>query len=283
MNEQEWAKHKLLNIFQSLFAVVLMAMLLGFVGWIVGGEILAFLVLGMVISFFIIKPSLSPRFILKMYQAKPLSYDEASQVYDLIRMLAERAELEITPTLYLIPSNAMQAVSVGDTKDSGIAVSQNLLRGLSLRELAGVLAHEVGHIRSCDTKLLWFANIFSSITGMLSWIGIGILLANLPFILLGIFDASLLPALSLAFAPLVSHLLFFNLSRIREYDADLGAVELTGDPEGLALALAKIENKKYQTVKRFFFPKYKLSEPSLLLTHPPTEERIRRLLEIRSH
>jgi heat shock protein HtpX len=281
MNEQEWAKRKLWNVFQSLLAVVSMAMLLGFVGWIVGGEILAFLVLGIIISFFIIKPSLSPCFILRMYQAKPLSYDEVSQIYDLIQMLAERAGLKSAPTLYLIPGNVMQAVSVGDTNDSGIAVSQSLLKGLSLRELAGVLAHEIGHIQSCDTKLLWFANIFSSVTGMLSWIGIGILLANLPFILLGVFDTSLLPVLSLVFAPLVSHLLFFNLSRIREYDADLGAVELTGDPEGLALALAKIENKKYQTVKRFFFPKYKISEPALLLTHPPTEERVRRLLEIR--
>ncbi len=282
MNEREWVKRKLWNIFQSLFAVALMAIVLGLVGWVVGGEILAFLVLGVVISFFIFKPGLSPHFVFKIYLAKPLSYREVPQVYDLINTLADRAELKNAPILYLISSDSMQALSVGDSEDSGIAVSQSLLKELSLRELTGVLAHEIGHIQNCDTRLLWFANIFSGVTGMLSWIGIGVLLINLPLILLGFFDANLLPIFLLAFAPIISHLLFFNLSRIREYDADLGAVELTGDPEGLAMALAKIENKKYQTIKRFFFPKYKISEPSLLLTHPSTEDRIRRLLEIRN-
>ena len=88
-----------------------------------------------------------------------------------------------------------------------------------------------------------------------------------------------IPLLVMVFAPLVSDFIQLGLSRVREYDADLGSAILLGDARPLASALAKMEYYKHNILGGLFVPIQKIPEPSLLRTHPPTEERIRRLLE----
>ena len=87
------------------------------------------------------------------------------------------------------------------------------------------------------------------------------------------------PLLVMVFAPLISDLIQLGLSRIREYDADLGSAILLGDPKPLASALAKMEYYKHSYIGSIFTPILKIPEPSLLRTHPPTQERINRLLK----
>jgi len=82
-------------------------------------------------------------------------------------------------------------------------------------------------------------------------------------------------------APTLSALAQMALSRSREYDADLGAAELTGDPEALASALTKMERFQGRILESVFLPRQRIPDPSLLRTHPPTDERIRRLMELR--
>jgi heat shock protein HtpX len=99
-------------------------------------------------------------------------------------------------------------------------------------------------------------------------------------VLFGIVDFSFLMVLLLLAAPTITSLLQLALSRTREYDADLGAVELTGDPQALASALNKLEQRQGSWLERIFMPGRRQPDPAILRTHPPTAERIRRLLSL---
>ncbi|MEJ2326689.1 MAG: zinc metalloprotease HtpX, partial [Chromatiaceae bacterium] len=166
-------------------------------------------------------------------------------------------------------------------QDAAIAVSDGLLRRMELRELTGVLAHEISHVANGDIRVMAFADLVSRVTGMLSLFGQILLLISLPLWLLSAADIPWLPILLLLFAPTLSALVQLALSRSREYEADRNAAELSGDPEGLASALRKLEYQQAGLWERLFMPTRRIPEPSMLRSHPPTEERVRRLLELR--
>jgi heat shock protein HtpX len=154
------------------------------------------------------------------------------------------------------------------------------LRQLTLRELAGVIAHEISHIRNNDMSVMGLADLVSRMTNMLALFGQLLVVVNLPLYLL---TGAAVPWLAiglLMIAPTITALLQLALSRTREFDADLGAVALTGDPQGLASALARLESQRGSLWERVFLPGRREPEPSLLRTHPRTEERIERLLEL---
>jgi heat shock protein HtpX len=125
------------------------------------------------------------------------------------------------------------------------------------------------------------ADLVSRITHALSLVGQLLVLINLPLFLLNEATLSWLAILLLIFAPTLSALLQLALSRTREFDADLSAVDLTGDPQGLASALIKLEQQG-GFLERLLMPGRHDPEPSLLRTHPRTEERIQRLLSLSS-
>jgi heat shock protein HtpX len=183
------------------------------------------------------------------------------------------------PVLYYFPGSAMNAFTVGSRENAAIAVSQSLLDGLKYSEISAVLAHEVSHIRSNDIRIIGFADLANSLTHGLSLFGQLLLIINLPLALFGGFSINWMAILLLIFAPGISALLQLALSRTREYNADLGAVELMEDPEALATALAKIEQHGSSLIRRF--PWVANPHSQILRTHPPTKERIRRLMEIR--
>jgi heat shock protein HtpX len=174
----------------------------------------------------------------------------------------------------------VNAFAVGSPEHSAIGITAGLLRGLDRRELAGVLAHEISHIRRRDTWVMSLADLITRATHGLSVIGQVLLLLNFPLLLMGALTVPWTAVLLLILAPTLSGLLQLALSRAREYDADLGAVELTGDPRGLASALGRLERLNAGWIERIFLPGRRVPDPSLLRTHPSTAERIRRLHEL---
>jgi heat shock protein HtpX len=222
---------------------------------------------------------LSPALILRLYRAHPLEPWETPVLYRIAAELAERAELEAIPRLYYIPSRAPNAVSLGSPARPYIGVTDGALRRLGQRELVGIFAHEVSHIRNRDLWLMGFADGISRLTSLLSLVGTVILLGSAIVAIATGGRVPWIPGLLLLVAPLFSELLQLALSRARELDADLDAANLTGDPAGLASALAKLELASNRLWWRMW-PVRRSPQPSLLRTHPDTKRRIERLLKL---
>jgi len=222
----------------------------------------------------------SPKMVLKLYKARALTEEEVPQLHQLIRELTKRADLPAVPQLYYVPSQMMNAFAVGQLHDSAIAVTDGLIRNLTLRQLAGVLAHEISHIRNEDLTVMALGDILSRLTGTLATVG---LLFGIPMAFLT--NGGVVPWVTIAVlvaAPTVGGLLQLALSRTREYDADLDAAGLTGDPEGLATALLTLEQKQGGMWEKLVLPGSRSPEPSLLRSHPKTPDRVRRLLSLRT-
>ncbi len=222
----------------------------------------------------------SPWMVLRLYRARPLAPDEFPEGHRLVAELARRAELPSLPRLFYVPSRMMNAFAVGDPRQSAICVTDGLVRGLTLRQLAGVLAHEVSHIRNGDIRVMAIADMVSRMTGAMSTAGVLLLFLNLPFVMANGVPVPWLGIALLLAAPTIGAILQLALSRAREYDADLDAVGLTGDPEGLAAALATLERRQGR-MWEMMLPGQRIPDPSLLRSHPRTEDRIARLLSLR--
>ena len=282
MNHSRLRAHKLTNLLQSVLLLGGMAVLLALLGWTLAGfpgVVWAMLLGTLALA---LGPTLSPQVILRLYGAQRIAPGQAPELHALLAELAERAALPATPQLYYVPSPMMNAFAVGRSDRAAIAVTDGLLRGLSFRELAGVVAHEMSHVRNNDMWVMGLADVVSRVTGVLSMTGQILLLVNLPFLLVGQVAVPWLAVLLLIFAPTLSALMQLALSRAREYDADLDAATLTRDPRGLASALARLERQSAGWLEQVLMPGRRIPDPSLLRTHPPTRERIRRLLSLAS-
>jgi heat shock protein HtpX len=277
LNRQERGRHKLRNIVQSAVLLGGMALLLAFCGWVLfGPEGMIGLGLGAGLGL-LFSPRISPGMILRMYSASELQPAQLPAVFEIVGRLSARAGLPRRPQLYYIRSPILNAFAVGDRKDAAIALTDGLLRSLSLRELAGVLAHEISHVLNNDLWLMSLADVVGRLTRMMSMLGLVLLILGLPVWLAGRQSVPLILVAALVLAPQIALLLQLALSRAREYDADLDAAGLTGDPAGLASALLKLERHQRGVWERILLPGYRSPEPSILRTHPPTDERVARL------
>ena len=205
---------------------------------------------------------------------------DSPELHDVVERLSNRADLESTPELAYIASPVPNAMSVATAREPGetaLIVTEGLFRKLSPRELSGVLAHEIAHIKNRDLSILGIGDVLRRTTGFLSQIGIFLLLFNLPLALFSATTLPLPPVLLLIGAPLLSHLLVMALSRRREFAADIGAVELTGDPDALASALFRIAGPRVRIFQGMIG--YEPRERNWFRSHPAVEERISRLLE----
>jgi heat shock protein HtpX len=153
----------------------------------------------------------------------------------------------------------------------------HLLRGTPCRHVSVVNKSLACH---GDIWVMGLADVVSRLTSSLSLGGQFLLLLSLPMMLFGSFSPPWWLFLLLISAPTLSALFQLALSRTREYDADLDAAELTGDPSGLASALAKLERYQQGFLERILLPGRRIPDPSLLRTHPTTEDRIQRLLSL---
>jgi heat shock protein HtpX len=188
--------------------------------------------------------------------------------------------LQYIPRLYYIQTSIPNAFTIGTKSKAIITITAGLLEGLEFREILGVLAHEISHIQNNDIWIMNLSDIISRLTSIFSLTGQFLLLLNLPIIMITTYQIPWLPIVILIFAPIINMLLQLALSKTREFDADLGAAILTGDPEGLATALVKMEKYQSNFLSRIFFPGYKEPYPSLLRTHPETAERVKRLMSL---
>lgn len=214
----------------------------------------------------------------RLANARLLHPTVAPGLHQMIAWLSNRAGLERAPRLYLSASPAPNAAAMGRREEAAILVTPSLLQGLSERELAGVLAHEVTHIRNNDLGLFRFTEVLRWLAVLSSQVGWFLLVLSLPMALLGR-GAPLATILLLVAAPLGAQLLQLAIMRSRELAADVGAVELTGDAVGLASALRRIEMAN-RSVLRVLLPFPVAEETSMMRTHPHTVERVRRLLEL---
>jgi heat shock protein HtpX len=217
-----------------------------------------------------------------MYRARRLDPASGSRIVHIVDVLSDRAELRTPPRIYVIPSMTLNAFATGTAQKSMIGVTEGLLRRLTLNELAGVLAHEISHIRNNDLAVMSLADVMTRFTQMLSYLALFLALFNLPAFLLGDSEISFTGLLLLYLAPTAGSLIQLALSRTREYDADLEGAQLTGDPRGLAAALDKLERYQGRFWEDLTFPVpgRRIPQPSLLRSHPPTEERVARLLAL---
>ena len=280
MNVEQMRAHRRENRFQAIVLILGMALIMSSVGYALGGRQGVWFALVFSAISALLSPTISPKLILQMYRARPIDPRQAPELYQLFGELVDRAELTHAPALYYVPTRMLNAFAVGADRTAAVALTDGLMRVMSPRELAGILAHELSHVRYRDTQLMALGDVFSRMTAVISQIGQFLIILSLPAILFGATFISFWTLLVLVFAPVASTLLQLALSRSREFNADLGAIELTGDPAGLAAALEKLERAQHSSIWWRIFMPYRVKEPTVLRTHPATAERIERLHEL---
>jgi heat shock protein HtpX len=280
MKQDVVVNHDFRNWLHTVLLLGSMLALLVLLGWLVAGQtgIIWAVILGGILVLF--GQQVSPQLVLRMYRARPLTSAEAPQLYQIMEELAQRAQLPYVPALYYVPSRMLNAFAVGTRRNAAIGLTDGLLRGLNLRELTGVLAHEMSHIRNNDMRSMSVADVISRVTNLFSTFGKFLLLVNLPLIFMGSAPISWWAILLLIVAPFISGLLQLALSRTREFDADLDAIQLTHDPVGLMNALQKLEYYATNIWQQVLFPGRGVPDPSIFRTHPHTKDRIARLQEL---
>ncbi len=226
----------------------------------------------------------SDKIALAMSRAKPISESEAPRLYQIVRDLCTRADLPM-PRLYMIPVDQPNAFATGrNPKHSAVAVTRGITQLLSEDELRGVLSHELAHVKHHDILI---TSVASTIGAAITYLGYMLLWFgddnNSPLGLIGSLAMVLL-------APIAATIIQLSISRQREFAADAGGAELTGNPESLASALLRLEEGAKampMQVNQAAEPLYIVKPFSakgmaaLFSTHPPIEERVRRLRQMR--
>lgn len=257
------------------------------VGWVIGGRggaLVAFLMAlaGNLFAFWG-----SDRMVLRMHGAKLVTRASAPELYGLVEELARRAGLP-TPAVYLIETAQPNAFATGRSPQrSAVAVTRGLLESLSREELAGVIAHELAHIRNRDTLTMTVAATLAGAIGFL---------ANFAFFFGGARGDErpnpIAAILIMILAPLAATLVQLAISRTREYSADRAGAAICGEPRWLASALARIEQtatgrvmasaeRNPASAHLFIVNPLRMGGvDGLFRTHPSTEERIRRLMAL---
>ncbi|MBZ0164965.1 MAG: M48 family metalloprotease [Notoacmeibacter sp.] len=282
LNLIEQRRHRALNRIQTLLLLAGSLGLLAVTAFVFAGlpGVLFALVFGAIAMAGLQR--VSPRLVLAMYKARPAGPTVFPSGNRIIAELARRAGLEAPPLLYIVPSQMMNAFAVGRREESAIAITDALARNMTTRELAGVLAHEMSHIANEDLKVMALADIVTRYTAIMSLTGFFSLFVNIAGIAGGYGPGiPWFAVLLLMAAPTIGSLLQLALSRTREFDADLNAAMLTGDPDGLALALAKLERVQGRLWESMMLPGARVPDPSVLRSHPSTAERIGRLMALK--
>ena len=274
------------NFAAGVRTTILLATLTGLfvvIGFAIGGAQTAFMFLFLGAVMNLGAYWFSDKIALRMSGAKPISEQEAPRLYQIVRELTTRAGLPM-PSLHLIPQDQPNAFATGRSHErSAVAVTEGILRVLSEDELRGVLAHELAHIRNRDVLIQSVAatigGAITYIAYMLMWVGSD---SNSPLGLIGSLAMVIL-------APMAAMIVQMAISRQREYSADATGADIAGNPESLASALLRLEEGAKAVpmqVNQAAEPLY-IVKPirggiaGLFSTHPPIEERVRRLRQMR--
>jgi heat shock protein HtpX len=265
---------------------ILLATLTGLLvvlGGLIGGPSTALMFLGIGLVINLASYWFSDKIALKMSRAEPLAEEEAPRLHQIVRELAFSAGIPM-PRLYMIPADQPNAFATGrNPKHAAVAVTRGITQLLSEAELRGVLAHELAHVRNRD---ILTTSVAAAIGGAITWIAYMMLWFggddDSPFGLVGAIAMTLL-------APLAASLIQLGISRQREYAADATGARIAGSSNALADALERLE----AGAKAMPMQVNSAAEPlfivkpfsgggvrSLFSTHPPIEERVRRLREL---
>jgi heat shock protein HtpX len=269
---------RLSNRLQSTVLLLGLAALAGTTGYLLAGSDGVIFAAVLAAGFLLFNPASGELVFRYLYGAAPLTAASAPQLFSLVGELARRAELERTPTLFLLPTPVLQAMAAGSREAPSIGVTSGLLQTLPSRELAAVLAHEIAHVHHSDMFVMRIAAAAGSMTRAMSMAGTFLLIMYFPVLWATGTTVSPAAIILLVGAPMASDLLELSLSRRREFLADAGAVELTGDPVALARALAQIAKLQGDDWERFTARGGQWLR--WFRTHPTTDERIERLAEV---
>ena len=281
LDEEQRRHARLRNVAQSFALVGGISIITTLSAYTLFGQTGVVWALAFIGVFSLIGPRVAPDAIMRMFKARPIDPSRGADIVRLVQALSQRAGLKAAPRLYVVPSQTMNAFAVGTPSRYSLGVTEGLLRRLEFRELAGVLAHELTHVRNNDIWVMSLADILSRFTRSMSFFAIFLFFLSVPAT---VFTGTPVPWLAIVllyFAPTLSSLLQLALSRSREFDADLGGASITGDPEGLALALSKLERYQGRLWEDIFMPGRRIPLPSVLRTHPQTSERIARLMALK--
>jgi heat shock protein HtpX len=266
---------------------ILMAALTGLflaVGALVGGGTGMLIAFGMALAMNLFAYWNSDKVLLSMYGAQQVDAQSAPDLYRLVERLAQQAKLPM-PKVYITENPQPNAFATGrDPDHAAVCVTTGLMQQVSQEELAGVLAHELGHVKHRDTLTMTITAVMAGAISML---------ANMAFFMggsrdrdhpLGMVGVLLVTLL----APIAAVLVQAAISRSREFEADRAGAEITGRPMWLASALGQIERAAERTpnypadanpatAHMFIVNPLHGGISGLFATHPPTEERIARL------
>jgi heat shock protein HtpX len=223
----------------------------------------------------------SDKIVIKMYRGKETT---SGLLYDVVRELCQRNNM-IMPKVYLLPQSAPNAFATGrNPAHAVVAATEGLMEILSREELSGVMAHELSHVQHRDILI---GSIAATVAGAISFMAN---MAQWSLIFGGRSDEDRNPVTMIAMmilAPIAAMLVQMAISRSREYLADEGGAKLCGDPRHLASALQKLEaansrapmQKVNEATAHMFIvnPLRGGGMKALFSTHPPMEERVRRL------
>jgi heat shock protein HtpX len=275
-------------MFNILKTAVLMAAITALfmaVGSAIGGRsgMMMALVVALGMNFF--SYWFSDKLVLKMYKAQQVDETSAPQFYGMVRELAGKAGLPM-PKVYLIEEDAPNAFATGrNPEHAAVAATTGILRALSPSEMRGVMAHELAHVKHRDILI---STVSATMAGAIS------MLANFAM-LFGGRDSNgrsnpIATIAMMILAPLAASVIQMAISRAREFEADRGGAEISGDPRALASALEKIQRfaqgRPMEVAERHpETAQMMIMNPlsggglrGLFSTHPPTEERVERLL-----
>jgi len=278
-----------MSYFRTAILLAAMTALFMGIGFLIGGQagmIIALLVAGAMNLFAYWN---SDKMVLRMYGARAVDQRQAPELFDMVRQLAQNAGLPM-PKVYIMENPQPNAFATGrNPEHAAVAVTTGLMQAVSKDELAGVIAHELAHVRHHDTLLM---TVTATIAGAISMLanfamftgggrsnnngGVGAL-GGLALMILG---------------PLAAGVVQMAISRTREFEADRGGAEISGQPLSLASALQKIAGAAHQipnaaaernpaSAHLFIVnPLSGLRVDRLFSTHPATEDRVARLVAI---
>lgn len=273
-----------MNILKTAILLAGLTALFGWAGWAIGGQSGMMIALAIAAAMNIGSYWFSDKIVLKMYGAKPV---ESGPFFAMTQSLAQRAGLPM-PRVYIIENAQPNAFATGrNPQNAAVAVNTGLIDILTERELAGVIAHELAHIKNRDTLIM---TVTATIAGAIS------MLANFAMFFGGGSHNgerqggnALIGMLVMFLAPLAAMLVQMAISRTREYSADRTGAEICGDPMALAGALKKLEQYASRidnpvaeanpaTAHMFIInPLHAHRIDNLFSTHPNTQNRIKEL------
>lgn len=280
-----------MNRVKSVMLLTLLSLILMAIGGVVGGQngAMAMFLISLAINFYTYWNS--DKMALRAYNAQPLSESQVPELYELVRELCRKAELPM-PRLYVIPTDVPNAFATGrNPEHAAVAVTEGILSMLNRDEIAGVISHELSHVKHRDTLIMTLsasiATAISYIANIAQWAAIFGTDRDED----GNRSNPIALIVTIVVAPLAASLIQFALSRSREYMADASGARISGKPLALASALLKLDDYAHHRV----IPDAKPATSGLFIinplagvggmanlfsTHPSTEERVKKLREI---